>query len=487
MICRRIPKRQKEKPYYLKFAKNYSSQYGEDGVIEEIFRSLYDTIDEGLEKRVVVDVGAWDGQHWSNSYHLIHELGWSGVLMEADENRVNSMKALYNNRQDVLCLNAMVDCNGENSLKSILVKHGVVKEPNFLTIDIDGADYHLWKNIAGDFSPHLVCIEFNPTIPNDILYIQHPDISIQKGSSLLALTELGKSLDYTLVATTTFNAFFVRNDFLFKLPHVVPSSELDLDSIHVPSMLTEMFQTYDGELVFVGTKKLLWHELAINSQQLQILSKKNQKFPFSPYEISRAERLKECGTLLSSYFTKIETTCDINVVRSEVKALFSIVVSPVFQGLALQLTNSLLWGILSTAWTEDKNEGILYFMQQCITYCESLIPADGANAASLLEKLYCCLTTLLGATIRGENCLAELQIQRSEVILCLMRCYRNDLFYREYWKHAYEAAASQLQSLINSRRPVLSEHWQQQLNSFNGRFNNEVNKINHIHRVTVPL
>eukprot|EP01034_Spumella_vulgaris_P035098 gene35098-43273_t len=34
-------------------------------------------------------------------------------------------------------------------------------------------------------------------------------------------------------------------------------------------MGTEVFQTYDGELKFVGSKKLLWHKLAMNPQKLQ--------------------------------------------------------------------------------------------------------------------------------------------------------------------------------------------------------------------------
>jgi hypothetical protein len=487
MICKRIPKRFKEKPYYLRFVKNYSSQYGEDGVIEEIFRSLYSNIQNDLEKRVVVDVGAWDGQHWSNSFHLIHDLGWSGVLMEADEGRVTSMKALYNEREDVLCLNATVECKGENSLKNLLLKHNVTKEPNFLSIDIDGADYHLWKDIGGVFFPHLVCIEFNPTIPNDVLFVQHPDVSIQKGSSLLALTELGKSLDYTLVATTTFNAFFVRNDLMFKLPHVTPSSELDLDSIHFPSMVTELFQTYDGELVYVGTKKLLWHEIALNSQQLQILSKKNQKFPFSPYEISKSQRLKECEVLLVPYFTQFEINYDISIVRSEVNAIFDIAVSPVFQGLALQLIDSLLWSISSTAWAKDKHECILYFVQRFIIFCESAITSDSMKAAALLNKLYCCLTTLLKAAITEEKYLVEFEIQRSEMILCLMRCYRGDIFYSKYWKQAYEDAALQLQSLINTKKPILSEHMQRQVSAFDARYTKESNKIKHIHGIPTPL
>ena len=59
-----------------------------------------------------------------------------------------------------------------------------------------------------------------------------------------------------------------------------------LDSLHAPSMVTEMFQTYEGEICLVGPRKLLWHRLAINPQKMQVLSKSQRKFPFSPTNTS---------------------------------------------------------------------------------------------------------------------------------------------------------------------------------------------------------
>ena len=87
----------------------------------------------------------------------------------------------------------------------------------------------------------IVCIEFNPTIPNNVFYIQEPNIAVQHGSSLLgsyslthslthtsyslahllylaAIKELGVKMGYALVSTTIYNAIFVRNDLLSLLP-----------------------------------------------------------------------------------------------------------------------------------------------------------------------------------------------------------------------------------------------------------------------------
>ena len=166
----------------------------------------------------------------------------------------------YSHCQDrVTCISQLVGFEGESSLSSLLTKHHAPKNPGFLCIDIDGADYHLWKSIATTCQAIVVCIEFNPTIPNDVYFIQPAQIDIQQGSSLSAIQELGQSLGYTLIVTTTFNAIFLRNDYVKALP-TNPEIVLNfnqIDRLHCPSMTTAMFQTYDGELKYAGTKKLL--------------------------------------------------------------------------------------------------------------------------------------------------------------------------------------------------------------------------------------
>ena len=116
------------------------------------------------------------------------------------------------------------------------------------------------------FEPKVVCIEFNPTVPNNVQFVQERDIRIQQGSSLKALTALGDRMGYSLVAATVFNGIFVRNDLMAS----IPPFDRSLDALHHSSMITQMFQTYDGEIKLIGPKKLLWHKIAINPQQLQV-------------------------------------------------------------------------------------------------------------------------------------------------------------------------------------------------------------------------
>lgn len=290
-----------QEPYYLQYAKNYTSQGGEDGILEELFTTLYGT-HEG-EKYFCIDIGAWDGIHLSNTYHLLNDLGWSGILVEAEPDRCNTLKQLYSKRPGkVSCLNALVDLEGPNSLVNLLKDNNCPEEPHFVSIDIDGADFHLWKSIGLLYAAHVVCIEFNPSIPNSIYYVQANDVRIQQGSSLLALVELGKDMGYEVVCTTTFNAIFVRQDLFRKLLPVEKIIQ-DINFLHLPYMATEVFQTYDGELKFVGTKKLLWHKKSLNSQQLQILPKKDRKYPFAPDAFIHLQQLQASLQKIIALFT----------------------------------------------------------------------------------------------------------------------------------------------------------------------------------------
>jgi len=83
---------------------------------------------------------------------------------------------------------------------------------------------------------------------------------VYQGSSLLALVELGKQKGYELVATTTFNAFFIRQD-LYPL-FGIPDNSLSLMRDDYASMQTDFFQLFDGTLMITGCKKLLWHKVS---------------------------------------------------------------------------------------------------------------------------------------------------------------------------------------------------------------------------------
>jgi len=258
---------------------NSTSQDGEDVVLEEILRIINSSPDD---ERVVVEFGAWDGKHLSNSWNLINEHGFRGLLIEADRKKYQELEANFKQNSSVQTLCRLVSFEGENALENILLKEAVNMPKSFdvLIIDVDGNDYWIWESLK-EYQPKVVCIEFNPTIPNHVIFVQDRDMTIQQGSSIRALVELGKAKGYELVSTSLYNAFFVQKVFY----DAFEIGDNSLEVMHDCPMPTELFQLYDGTIVLAGTKKLLWHKVKIDEEKIQMLPKEKRCFPHAPANV----------------------------------------------------------------------------------------------------------------------------------------------------------------------------------------------------------
>ena len=134
---------------------------------------------------------------------------------------------------------------------------------------ISGTPLHTYR-------PRVMLIEFNPTIPNDIVFIQPRDMSVFQGSSLRAFVELGKRKGYELVAANEVNAFFVLKELLQKFG----IADNSIDALHTDHRYeTALFQLYDGTLKIAGNTRLLWHNLPIEEKKLQVLSRHKRVYP----------------------------------------------------------------------------------------------------------------------------------------------------------------------------------------------------------------
>ena len=288
VIRRRVVKSQRRRDGLIQYARDNTSQNGEDGIIAKIFEVL----PSPSHPRVCVDVGAWNGHHLSNTYSLLvpsddeSQQRWEGVLIEANKERFEELRALHEPLGNT-CINAIVssDQGSNNSLVSILkqkAKH-LPMDFDFLSIDVDGSDYWLlhdvWK--VGGYRPKVVCIEANPTMPNDLIYIPARSDTIRHGASLAALVELAESHGYLLIETTIYNAFFVQKDLYDKYFRELVS-DTSIEALHEITMGTSLYQLYDGTLKLWGCKKLLWHRLAIDEKKIQMLSPERRSFPFAP-------------------------------------------------------------------------------------------------------------------------------------------------------------------------------------------------------------
>jgi hypothetical protein len=247
---------------------NVTSQSGEDGIIRRIF------LIAGATNKWCVEFGAWDGRFLSNSWNLIVNRGWRGVLIEGDEARFPELVATHAGHDRALALNRFVGLEPPDDLDTMLAATPVPQDFDFLCIDVDGIDWHVWRSLA-KYRPRLVVIEFNPSIPNDVTFVQDPDPGKHHGSSLLAMVELGKDKGYELVATTEINAFFVASE-LFAAFQIADN---DIDSMHSPGKYeSKLFQLYDGTLVLAGCRNLVWADVPIEHEAIQVLPREKRVF-----------------------------------------------------------------------------------------------------------------------------------------------------------------------------------------------------------------
>lgn len=255
--------------WLLDYKRDVYSQAGEDGIIEKILETLPET------DKWCVEFGAWDGLYLTNTRNLIESLDYSAVLIEADKNKFKDLQRSYPQRDDVITINQFVGFTEEDGLDGILSSTPIPVNFDLLSIDIDGNDYYVWSAIT-KYRPKVIVIEFNPTIPTHISFVQPADPSINQGSSLLPLVELGKEKGYELVSVSTFNAFFVKREYYerFNIESNAPETlRKNLDTV------TYLFSGFDGKVFIHGRCRLPWHGIDFKESKVQQLPTYLQTYP----------------------------------------------------------------------------------------------------------------------------------------------------------------------------------------------------------------
>jgi len=187
------------------------SQYGEDGIIQEIFNRI------GTTNKYFIEFGVENGLE-CNSTNLLYK-DWQGLWIEGSK---QSSKEINERFGDLIGQGKLTIKNefitAEN-IEAIFKAGGAPNEPDMLSIDIDYNDYYVWEAIT-NFKPRMVVIEYNSTFRPDTRFVvpynasQTWDGSSFFGASLLALQQLADTKGYCLVGCSFAgtNAFFVRKD-----------------------------------------------------------------------------------------------------------------------------------------------------------------------------------------------------------------------------------------------------------------------------------
>jgi len=298
------------------FSKNkYYSQYGEDGIVEEILKRLKNHTDlDGW----CSEFGAWDGVHYSNTCNLIRNQSYKAVLIEGNKLKASLLSKNFPSN-DVFKICRHVSFDGDDSLDSIYSETPIPYNFDFLSIDVDGVDYHIFENL-NKYKPKTICIEFNPAIPNSVDYVQPKDMRIKHGNSAKALIRLAHQKGYVLAATTHCNLIFVDKD----LSSLVIENEPTLDFIN-PNGRSEtiIFSGYDGsilsnkEYIFLG-----WHNIPVPiAERLQFLPKFMRKFKGDYGFLRNIFLLFYVGLLIPKQIYKHQKEA-LSVLKREFRQLF---------------------------------------------------------------------------------------------------------------------------------------------------------------------
>jgi hypothetical protein len=188
------------KPY------NYTSQFGEDGIIEAIFARIGET------NRWLCECGAGDGLFMSNSRKLI-EAGWNALLIEGDPVQADKLEWRYMGKPSVRTYTGMLglDTGFDRILKAVGEQRGggnaTPQDPDLLICDVDGQDYWLINQML-EYRPRVLMVEYDPNA--DLDFIPEPNGAGQAG--LAAIIKLGCGKLYAPVCRTWCNVIFVRQD-----------------------------------------------------------------------------------------------------------------------------------------------------------------------------------------------------------------------------------------------------------------------------------
>lgn len=268
----------------INFSRNVYSQFGEDGIINEILTRI--AVGRDLDF-CCVEFGAWDGIKFSNTCRLIRENNYRALLIESDELKHAELLRNFPDA-NVQTLRRCISFEGENTLDNAISGSAFPTDFDFLSIDVDGVDYHILDSMK-DFRPKVICIEFNPTIPNAVDFVQKRDMRTKHGSSAKAICRLADKKGYSLVACTACNLFLIRTD----LRDLVIDRSVSLEELNLPGNdPTYLFMGYDGTLLSNKSDiEYSWHGFRVPIGKHQFLPSSLRKYLLD-YGFARRQLLK---------------------------------------------------------------------------------------------------------------------------------------------------------------------------------------------------
>lgn len=187
------------------------SQFGEDGIIQEIFRRI------GTTNRFFVEFGVETGVETNTTYLLYQD--WKGLWIDGSDEHIQTIQQYFPKTIAKGNLNAFQSFITAENIEQLFQRGNVPAEFDLLSIDIDRNDYYVWDAIR-NYKPRVVIIEYNSIFRPGCEFVVDYDANAMwdgtsnTSASLESLCRLGEKKGYKLVASSFsgVNAFFVRED-----------------------------------------------------------------------------------------------------------------------------------------------------------------------------------------------------------------------------------------------------------------------------------
>ena len=192
------------------------SQSGEDGIIQYLVNKL-----EVKDKRFI-EFGV-ENYMESNTRFLTLNNYWSGLIIDGNEENITYIKndPIYW-RTNIKAVHSFIT---KDNINDLFKNNGITGEIGLLSIDIDGNDYWVWKEIEV-VNPAIIVAEYNSlfgserkvTVPYKADFVRTNEhfSHTYYGASIGALTHLANERGYKLVTTNRSgnNVFYVREDLM---------------------------------------------------------------------------------------------------------------------------------------------------------------------------------------------------------------------------------------------------------------------------------
>lgn len=194
------------------------AQHEEDGIILALLEAT------GVTTRRFIEIGS--GGSGGSAAVLAHDMGWSGLMVDASSRAVNMLRHELQTNHGVAVVQRRV---APSTINALVREFGFEGEVDLLSIDVDSIEYWLMQALDACTARVLV-LEYNawfgPTRAVTTPVKGTPDERPVEyfGASLAALEQVAREKGYDLVLCEQHgvNAFFVRRDLAPDLPRLTP-------------------------------------------------------------------------------------------------------------------------------------------------------------------------------------------------------------------------------------------------------------------------